>query len=128
MEAIYNTTVQYERMKLYMGMIACIIIGILVIICAIVSIMNPPPPPPPPNQSPSPSPPPTQSISILNILSWPWLVLIGIICFIIAYGNYYMASNKSMENVLAAQGAINAVSSVSSIFDTNRGGMFEAGE
>lgn len=121
METVYNTAVGYERMKMYTTMGICIILGIIIMICAIISMMNPPPPEPKTN---TPSPQPTSSSTV----GWLWLILFGILCFLTAYGCYYMASNKSMENVLAAQGAIDAASTVSSMFNHNKGGMFEVGE
>jgi drug/metabolite transporter (DMT)-like permease len=125
METVYNTAVGYQRMKMYSGMGIFIIIGIIMIICAIMSIMNKSPPQPPINQPPSPSP---TSTPVTNTLGWPWLILIGFICFIVAYGFHYMATNKSMENVLAAQTTIEAASSVSNMFNNNRGGVFDIGE
>ena len=131
METVYNTAVGYQRMKMYTAMGACIILGIILIICAIMSIVNPTPPPPTSSTTPSqplPTNPPTDATpTTTSSIGWPWLILCGCICFIIAYGAYYMATNKSMENVLAAQGAIDAASSVSSLFDRH-GGVFDVGE
>lgn len=122
METVYNTAVGYERIKMFTGMGASIIFGLIMIICGIMTMVNPPPPPP---TNPIPNTP--TSTTTTTTLGWPWLILCGFVCFILAYGAYYMATNKSMENVLAAQGAFDAASTVSSLF-RHRGGIFDVGE
>ena len=124
MKTVYNTAVGYERMKYYSAMVAFIIIGIILIIVTIMSIANPPAdtPPNPPSNTPETNTPSTTPPTSSK-LSWPWILLIGITCFLIAYGCYYMASTKSMENVLAAQGAIDTVN-----FIRGKGGRFDIGE
>ena len=61
--------------------------------------------------------------------SYGWLMFccFAIICFLFAYGAYYMTTNKSMEKVLAVKGAIDAANTVSSIFKKS-GGYFDVGE
>ena len=123
MKTVYNAAVGYERIKMYTGMGASIIFGFIMIICGIMSMISPPPPPPTPNPIPN-----TPTSTTTTTLGWPWLIFCGFICFVLAYGAYYMATNKSMENVLAAQGALDAASTISNIFNNNRGGMFDVGE
>jgi uncharacterized membrane protein HdeD (DUF308 family) len=131
METVYNTAVGYERIKMYTAMGACIILGIILIICAIMSIVNPSSPPTNTTTNTttntSTNTPAETTPTTTSSVGWPWLILCGLVCFILAYGAYYMATNKSMENVLAAQGAIDAASSVSSLFDKH-GGLFDIGD
>jgi hypothetical protein len=71
----------------------------------------------------------TASLGQSSTGSSAWMVLccIACVCFIVAFISYYMATSKSMENVLAAQGALNAASTIGRIL-RRRGGYFDVGE
>ena len=120
MDAIYTGAVEYERMKTFAAMGLCIILGICFISSAISSIYSSL------TTSKDNSNNDTSSQQSSNY-GGPILSCIGCICFLVSFGLYYMATNKSMEKVLAVNGALDSASTISNIF-MRRGGYFDIGE
>jgi len=121
MDAIYNGAVGYERIKSFIGAIIVGLIGICLIICGISSLASPP-------STPTNSTKTQSSTETSN--NWLILSIIGIILLAISGALYFMATDtsKTTQNILAAQGAIDATSSVFSLFNNKNGGDFMIGE
>jgi hypothetical protein len=135
MEVIRDTAAGYERIKMYMITGVCVIFGLIMFTCGITTMFS--------SQTsstkskdttqkvddwgdPIPASAPVQGST--NPMAGVWCSLFSVICFIIAYGSYYIASNKSLENGLAAQGAVNATHAVVDAFNNHNGGLFNIGE
>jgi amino acid permease len=123
MDKVYDTAVEYERFKSAGISIVTAILGLCFISSAISALMNSNN-----NKKDNQNDNNTPSTSDSGT-SWLWLCGCGILLLVISGGLYYMATNKSKttEHILAAQGALDAASTVSGLF-TKRGGYFSIGE
>ena len=79
---------------MYIAVGICTIVGILLIICAIISMMNPPPPPE--SKTNTPSPQPTSS----GTAAWIWIMLLGIFCFLMLKSSKLSIIVFSLLNVI----------------------------
>jgi formate-dependent nitrite reductase membrane component NrfD len=123
----YNTTLAYGKFNNYKNVATYTVVGIILIIVSIcLFITNPTIPVT--NNTPTTTDTNSPSQQNPTPTTFPWYIkvlflFVGVGCFVAAYYFYSLVTNKSLESVVATQGALDLGSDVS----TGIGKIFKKG-